>query len=81
VIKGADIVNGLFETSKEEQMPIEIIYISGKGKITHRTIVVKEVQSEYIKAFCLIKQQPRIFKRSNILSAAKPRVRYKLNYA
>ncbi|PAD67131.1 hypothetical protein CHH83_20600 [Bacillus sp. 7586-K] len=74
-------MNRLLLTSKEEKMPIEIMYISSKGEISHRTILVKDILPDYIKGFCLIKQQPRIFKRSNILSAAKKRDRKGVNYA
>lgn len=74
-------MNGLLKTSKEENMPIEIMYISGKGDISHRTIIVKEILTDHIKAFCLSKQQPRIFNKSNILSAAKPRISKNYNYA
>ncbi|MCV9886226.1 hypothetical protein [Metabacillus halosaccharovorans] len=74
-------MNGLLITSIEEKLPIEIMYISGKGDISHRTIIVKEIQDEYIKAFCLLKQQPRVFNKSNILSAAKPKLRKQFKYA
>ncbi|MGQ4666541.1 hypothetical protein ACUIJN_11990 [Metabacillus halosaccharovorans] len=74
-------MNGLLRSSKDEKMPIEIMYISEKGEISHRTIVVKEILDSHIKAFCLSKQKPRIFNKSNILSAAKTRIRNKINYA
>lgn len=35
-------MNGLLLASKEEQMPIELMYISRKGDITHRTVIVKK---------------------------------------
>lgn len=75
------MMNGLLKTSIEEKIPIEIMYISNKGNISHRTIIVKEIQSEYIKAYCLSKQQPRLFNLSNILSAAKPQIRNQNKYA
>lgn len=81
IIKGVDMMNVLLQKSKEEKFPIEIIYISNTGEITQRTIIVKVIQSEYIQAFCLLKQQPRLFNRSNILSAAKRRIKNNLNYA
>ncbi|WP_299090313.1 hypothetical protein [uncultured Metabacillus sp.] len=74
-------MNVLFQMSKGEKSPIELIYISNNGEITHRTIIVKEIQDKYIKAFCLMKQQPRLFNRSNILSAAKPRFKNNVHYA
>lgn len=80
VIKGVDIMNGLLKTSREDKIPIEVMYISNKGEISHRTIIVKEIQNKYIKAYCFTKQQPRIFNLSNILSTGKLRVRKKVNY-
>lgn len=75
------MMNGLLQRSKEEKFPVEIIYLSNTGEITQRTIIVKEIQNEYIKAFCLLKQQPRLFNRSNILSAAKRRIKNNVHYA
>ncbi|WP_224771106.1 hypothetical protein [Metabacillus idriensis] len=60
----------LLEKSKNLQMPIEIIYLSEKGFLTQRTIIVNEINERYIKAYCFSKQQIRIFKTGNILSAA-----------
>lgn len=60
----------LLEKSKIQQMPIEMIYLSEKGFLTQRTIIVKEVNEHYIKVYCFSKQQIRIFKTGNILSAA-----------
>jgi hypothetical protein len=74
-------MNGLFEKSLEEKLPLEIMYLSNKGEITHRTVIVNDIQEDYIKVFCLSKRQPRIFKRSNILSTAKPRIRKGAIYA
>ncbi len=69
---------GLLLTSKEEHMPIDI---SSKGEISHRMILVKDIQPDYIKGYCLTKKHPRLFKRSNILSAAKKNYRKGGNYA
>lgn len=74
-------MNGLLQMSKEEKLPIEIIYISNAGELTHRSIIVKEIQGDIIKAYCLLKQQPRLFNRSNILSAAKQRMKNQFKYA
>lgn len=64
------MMNVLLEKSKNQQMPIEMIYLSEKGFLTQRTIIVNEVNEHYIKAYCFSKQQLRIFKTGNILSAA-----------
>ncbi|MDR0138040.1 hypothetical protein RFW18_09845 [Metabacillus idriensis] len=60
----------LLEKSKNQQMPIEMIYLSEKGFLSQRTIIVNEVNEHYIKAYCFSKHQIRIFKTGNILSAA-----------
>ncbi|WP_071393942.1 hypothetical protein [Bacillus tuaregi] len=58
----------LIHKSLSEQVPIEMIYLSDKQQFTQRKIVVKQVDDDYIKAFCLLRGQTRIFKRDNILS-------------
>ncbi|MFC0271143.1 hypothetical protein ACFFIX_06715 [Metabacillus herbersteinensis] len=70
-------MNGLLLTSKEEQMPIEIMYMSNKGEISHRKVIVKGIQEDTIRGYCLTRRQTRLFKRSNILSAARVRIGYK----
>ena len=79
--KGAGKMNGLFLTSMEQQIPVEIMYISSKGTITDRLIIVKGIEENYIRAYCLTKRQPRIFILANILSAAKRKTRRGVNYA
>ncbi|MFJ8248151.1 hypothetical protein [Peribacillus asahii] len=74
-------MNGLLLNSMEEKTPIEIIYLSDKGEISFRTVIVKKVEQYRIHVYCLTKQQPRIFKRANILSAAKSRGRRAVNHA
>ncbi|MGG3943355.1 hypothetical protein ABEV54_18170 [Peribacillus psychrosaccharolyticus] len=74
-------MKGLFLTSLEQQIPVEIIYISSKGTITDRLIIVKGIGENYIRAYCLSKRQPRIFILANILSAAKRKTRRGVNYA
>lgn len=74
-------MNQLLQTSKEDKVPIELMYQSTKGEITHRTVLVKDIQENVIHAYCLLKQQPRIFKRSNILSVAHHRAKKRVRYA
>ncbi|WP_253735948.1 hypothetical protein [Paenibacillus sp. FJAT-26967] len=47
---------------------IEIIYVDRFEKISQRTIKVKGIEGEFIKAFCLDKNAARIFKMKQILS-------------
>ncbi|KIL72503.1 hypothetical protein [Bacillus badius] len=74
-------MNGLLLTSKEEKLPIELMYLSDQGEISHRLVIITQIQKDYIKAYCFYKKQPRTFKRANILAASKPRKGVEGKYA
>ncbi|MDQ1004081.1 putative DNA-binding transcriptional regulator YafY [Neobacillus niacini] len=61
-------MDGLLLRSIEENIPLEMIYLSQDQRISQRKLLVKEVNSEYIRAYCLLRKQIRIFRRENILS-------------
>jgi predicted DNA-binding transcriptional regulator YafY len=61
-------VKGLLLRSLTVQQPLEIIYLSDKGKISQRVIIVEEIQENKIIAFCKLRNQYRTFKIENILS-------------
>ncbi|MFH5185699.1 hypothetical protein ACHHV8_25335 [Paenibacillus sp. TAB 01] len=48
---------------------IEIIYLGSDGRITQRQIEVNSVSNGIIRARCLQRNAPRIFKLENILAA------------
>jgi predicted DNA-binding transcriptional regulator YafY len=54
--------------SLEENIPLEMIYLSRDQQISQRKLLVKEVNDEYIRAYCLLRKQIRTFRRENILS-------------
>ncbi len=56
------------ERCREQHMPAEIIYLSEKGEISHRIILVKELNMTYCRAYCTSKHAVRTFKLKNILS-------------
>ncbi|WP_445506400.1 WYL domain-containing protein [Niallia sp. 03190] len=62
-------MNQQLEKALKNKRAIEIIYES-KNNFTKRTILVKEVNRTYIKAYCLTKKQPRIFKIDSFLAAS-----------
>jgi predicted DNA-binding transcriptional regulator YafY len=72
-------MDGLFVRSIEENMPLEMIYLADNHEITQRKLIVKEVNDEYIRAYCLLRKQIRTFKRENILSVM-PESRFKSRY-
>ncbi|MCM3571206.1 hypothetical protein [Neobacillus mesonae] len=61
-------MDGLFIRSIEEHLPLEMIYVGQNQEITQRTLIIKEINDEYIRAYCLLRKQIRTFKRENILS-------------
>ena len=61
-------MDGLLFRSIEENIPLEMIYLSNNQQISQRKLVVKEVNDEYIRAYCLLRKQVRTFRRENILS-------------
>jgi len=68
-------IDRLLIRSIEENMPLEMIYLADNHEITQRKLIVKEVNNEYIRAYCLMRKQIRTFKRENILSIM-PTIRY-----
>ncbi|HWJ78794.1 MAG TPA: WYL domain-containing protein [Niallia sp.] len=66
------------ERARVEKRPVEIIYLKKDGSISQRVIMVCDVNNTYIKAYCLKKKQPRIFKLDSILATSlwKDRKKY-----
>jgi hypothetical protein len=62
------MMNLLLRKSRDEQIPIEIIYLSDSNHFTQRKIIVKRYDDDSITAFCLLRRQIRNFKHHNILS-------------
>ncbi|WP_462409012.1 hypothetical protein [Neobacillus sp. Marseille-QA0830] len=61
-------MDSLITRSMEEHIPLEMIYLADNQQITQRKLIVTEVNDEYIRAYCLLRQQIRTFKRDNILA-------------
>jgi predicted DNA-binding transcriptional regulator YafY len=61
-------VRGLLLNALESQEPLEIIYMSDRGELSQRVIILESVGDTHIRAFCKLRKQWRIFKLSNILS-------------
>lgn len=58
------------EKAWKEKRPIEIIYLKKDDSMSQRTVLVYGVTETYIKAYCLKKKQPRIFKVDSILAVS-----------
>ncbi|WP_409274489.1 hypothetical protein V1499_05640 [Neobacillus sp. SCS-31] len=68
-------MNGMLLRSMEENMPLEIIYLSKKNELSQRKMIIRGVKGNDVYAFCLLRNKMRTFKLENILSARpyKPR--------
>ncbi|RTR30044.1 hypothetical protein EKG37_14190 [Robertmurraya yapensis] len=54
--------------SLNEQIPVEMIYLSSTNQFTKRKIVVSHINDTTIRAYCYLRKQSRLFKIENILS-------------
>lgn len=71
-------MNQMLFRAMTEKLPLEIIYLSAKGKITQRTIIIKEIRHARIRAYCFLRKQMRYFLIHNILSVMPAKQKYKL---
>ncbi|GIN64381.1 hypothetical protein J27TS8_43740 [Robertmurraya siralis] len=67
----------LLTKSLEEQIPVEMIYISSSNQITQRKIIVKEINGSMVRAYCFMRRQTRLFKIEQILSLMPVRTFHK----
>lgn len=67
-MKGGIQMNGLFKRSIEEHIPIEIIYLAKNQQLSQRKLIVKEINGDTVRAYCLLRKQVRTFRLENILS-------------
>jgi predicted DNA-binding transcriptional regulator YafY len=49
-------------------VPVDIIYMDRNEQFTKRTVRLKEISGEYVKAYCYTRHATRVFKIQNILA-------------
>ena len=54
--------------SLQEQIPVDIIYVSARSSFTKRRIMVKSIENQHIYAYCYLRRLCRTFKKEQILS-------------
>ena len=54
--------------SLQEQIPVDIIYVSTRNNISKRRIIVKSIKNQHIHAYCYLRRLYRTFKKEHILS-------------
>ncbi|WP_100331929.1 WYL domain-containing protein [Bacillus xiapuensis] len=68
-------MKGLLLRSKENGVPLLMIYMDSRGEVTERWMKVLDMDEQYIKAYCCWKRQYRTFKLSHILSVGTAKYR------
>lgn len=63
-------MNGVLKCCFESKIPVEIIYVDLKGKVSQREIMIQDIKKDSIKALCLLRNQKWTFKVDNILAAS-----------
>ncbi|MCG8501660.1 MAG: WYL domain-containing protein [Firmicutes bacterium] len=63
------MIQHILKASMERKCIVTIIYQKG-DQITKRNIEVIDIRNDNVKAFCYLRNQPRIFKLQNILAAS-----------
>jgi predicted DNA-binding transcriptional regulator YafY len=66
-----NLLKQYLKLSLENQVPIEIIYLSKCGEFSQRKILVRRISKEKIVAFCYLRNQIRSFSLDQILSASR----------
>lgn len=61
-------MKGLILRALETNEILEMIYLSERGEISQRKIKIISFANETVTAFCFMRNKPRVFKLSNILS-------------
>jgi hypothetical protein len=54
--------------SMQEQIPMDMIYVSNQNIFTKRRILVKSIEDQRIRAYCFHRNLYRTFKKEQILS-------------
>ncbi|KZZ85227.1 MULTISPECIES: hypothetical protein [Bacillaceae] len=60
----------LFRESMDHQKPIQVIYLSKKGEISQRNIIIMKKTATSIIARCLLRGKMRTFRVDQILAAS-----------
>ncbi|GAA3404941.1 WYL domain-containing protein [Paenibacillus hodogayensis] len=47
---------------------VDLVYIDKQGRITRRTVIVRGIRGETVRAFCCEKRAPRLFAADRILA-------------
>ncbi|MFI8686556.1 hypothetical protein [Rossellomorea sp. NPDC077527] len=58
------------QRSLEERLPIEMIYMNKQCECTKRRVLVKRIDTDFITAYCLFRNDIRRFRIQDILAVS-----------
>ena len=62
-------MNGVLKRALQTGDTVQLIYLDGRGKMTQRTVIPREIKNGRLLAYCFLRRERRSFIISNILSA------------
>lgn len=63
-------VDSILSRSFNEKTPLDMIYMRNDGHISKRTIIVRKIEPDYIRAYCFKSRQTKTFTIENILAVS-----------
>lgn len=70
VEKEEERMESILKRSLTEKTALDMIYIRNDGLITKRSIIVRQINQSYIRAFCFNSRQTKTFTIENILAVS-----------
>ncbi|MEK4689459.1 MULTISPECIES: hypothetical protein [Bacillus] len=63
-------MESILKRSLTEKTPLDMIYMKNDGLITKRSIIVRQINQSYIRAYCFSSRQIKTFTIENILAVS-----------
>ncbi|MFO3790702.1 hypothetical protein ACKOKD_18775 [Bacillus mojavensis] len=63
-------MESILKRSLTEKTALDMIYVRSDGLITKRSIIVRQINQSYIRAYCFTSRQTKTFTIDNILAVS-----------
>lgn len=63
-------MDSILKRSLTEKTTLDMIYMRNDGLITKRSIIVRQINQSYIRAYCFTSRQTKTFTIENILAVS-----------
>lgn len=70
VKKEEESMESILKRSLTEKTALDMIYMRNDGLITKRSIIVRQINQSYIRAYCFTSRQTKTFTIENILAVS-----------